>query len=519
MRLRTTRPADSRHRLRGVLMIRMDKQQSPQAVNAGIESSLPAQPQAEEIHGRVALLSPWLETFQKRSIEQRVLAGFGLVFAGILVISAISYRNMTVLIRNGHQDQRSHEFIQFLGATGEAIDDAENGHRRFLVTGDESYLASYNTLRERAPEYVRYLRDLTDAESTQRAHVNDLEQLILQQLQEERAAIELRAKTGFESVRGMALTGVAKTALDSARRLQAQMEQEETKALAQRVIESTTTTRSSIILLIIGAMLLFVLLAAVYYLIRHDITERRRIADELHRRGELLEAANKELEAFSYSVSHDLRAPLRHIDGYASLLAKAASISLDDKAKRYLHTISESATRMGQLIDDLLVFSRMGRQEMLRGKVNLNQLIASVLHDLRHDLQDRAISWTIAQLPEVTGDAAMLRQVFMNLVANAIKFTGTRPQAAIEIGSRDNGQDEAVLFVRDNGVGFDMRYANKLFGVFQRLHRADEFEGTGIGLANVRRIIHRHGGKTWAEGVLGEGATFYVSLPIARPSA
>jgi light-regulated signal transduction histidine kinase (bacteriophytochrome) len=214
-----------------------------------------------------------------------------------------------------------------------------------------------------------------------------------------------------------------------------------------------------------------------------------------------------------------LRAPLRHIDGYASLLAKVGSISLDDKAKRYLLTISESATRMGQLIDDLLVFSRMGRQEMLHGTVNLNQLIAALRHDLRHDLQDRAISWTIAQLPDVTGDAAMLRQVFMNLITNAIKFTGTKPQAKIEIGSQDHGPDEAVLFVRDNGVGFDMRYANKLFGVFQRLHRADEFEGTGIGLANVRRIIHRHGGKTWAEGALGEGATFYVSLPRVRPSA
>ena len=315
----------------------------------------------------------------------------------------------------------------------------------------------------------------------------------------------------------MALAGVAKTELDAARHLEVQMEQDETKALAQRVVESTTTTRSSIILLTIGALLLFVLLAAVYYLIRHDVKERRRVADELHRRGELLEAANKELEAFSYSVSHDLRAPLRHIDGYASLLAKAATVSLDDKAKRYLQTISESATRMGQLIDDLLVFSRMGRQEMLHGTVNLNQLIASVLHDLRHDLQDRAISWTIAQLPEVTGDAAMLRQVFANLVSNAIKFTGTRPQANIEIGSRQGSQEEAVVFVRDNGVGFDMRYANKLFGVFQRLHRADEFEGTGIGLANVRRIIHRHGGKAWAEGTLGEGATFFVSLPITRP--
>lgn len=483
------------------------------------ESSLSLIPWGERILARMPFLAPLVHTFQNRSIEHRVLAGFGLVFTGILVISAISYRNMTILIRNGQQDQRSHEFIQVLAATSESMDEAESGHRRFLVTGDDGYLASYNTLRARAPEYIGYLQNLTDSGSTQRERVNELEALIAQQLQKERAAIERRNETGFESVRAMALAGVAKTELDSARHLQIQMEQDETRALAQRVVESTTTTRSSIILLTIGALLLFVLLAAVYYLIRHDVTERRRVADELHRRGELLEAANKELEAFSYSVSHDLRAPLRHIDGYASLLAKAATVSLDDKAKRYLQTISESATRMGQLIDDLLVFSRMGRQEMLHGTVNLNQLIISVLHDLRHDLQDRTISWTIAQLPEVIGDAAMLRQVFANLVGNAIKFTGTRPQATIEIGSRQSSEEEAVVFVRDNGVGFDMRYANKLFGVFQRLHRADEFDGTGIGLANVRRIIHRHGGKTWAEGTLGEGATFFVSLPMTRPTA
>ncbi len=497
----------------------MNEPNSQPASDAVAKSSLPLSPKGGRILARVPFLVPWVHTFQNRSIEHRVLAGFGLVFAGILVISAISYRNMTILIRNGRQDQRSHEFIQFLAATSESMDEAESGHRRFLVTGDNGYLAAYNTLRARAPEYIGYLQNLTEVGSTQRKRVHELETLITQQLQKERAAVERRNETGFESVRAMALAGVAKAELDAARHLEIQMEQDETKALAQRVVESTTTTRSSIILLTIGALLLFVLLAAVYYLIRHDVKERRRVADELHRRGELLEAANKELEAFSYSVSHDLRAPLRHIDGYASLLAKAATVSLDDKAKRYLQTISESATRMGQLIDDLLVFSRMGRQEMLHGTVNLNQLIASVLHDLRHDLQDRAISWTIAQLPEVTGDAAMLRQVFANLVSNAIKFTGTRPQANIEIGSRQGSQEEAVVFVRDNGVGFDMRYANKLFGVFQRLHRADEFEGTGIGLANVRRIIHRHGGKAWAEGTLGEGATFFVSLPLTRRTA
>jgi light-regulated signal transduction histidine kinase (bacteriophytochrome) len=259
-----------------------------------------------------------------------------------------------------------------------------------------------------------------------------------------------------------------------------------------------------------------VLLGSVYYLIHHDVTERRRTATELQRRGELLQAANKELEAFSYSVSHDLRAPLRHIDGYAALLSKTAGESLNEKAQRYLQTISDSAKQMGQLIDDLLVFSRMGRQDMLRTTVNLDQLVKTVLHDLRLDLQGRTISWTIHPLPEVLGDPAMLRQVVVNLISNALKFTKHRPEAVIEIGSVKRTAGEVNIFVRDNGAGFDMQYVNKLFGVFQRLHRNDEFEGTGIGLANVRRIIHRHGGRTWAEGALDKGATFYFSLPIKR---
>ena len=259
-----------------------------------------------------------------------------------------------------------------------------------------------------------------------------------------------------------------------------------------------------------------VLLGAVYFLIHHDITNRRRVAGELQRRGELLQAANKELEAFSYSVSHDLRAPLRHIDGYAALLSKTAGEALNDKARRYLETISASAKQMGQLIDDLLVFSRMGRQEMLHSTVNLNQLAKTVIHDLRLDLQDKTISWTISSLPDVPGDPAMLRQVFMNLLTNAVKFTATRPTPRIEIGAIRNTPGEVTVFVRDNGVGFDMQYVNKLFGVFQRLHRNDEFEGTGIGLANVRRIIHRHGGRPWAEGALDQGATFYFTLPMKR---
>ncbi|NWF74034.1 MAG: hypothetical protein HXY51_13465 [Nitrospirae bacterium] len=295
-----------------------------------------------------------------------------------------------------------------------------------------------------------------------------------------------------------------------------ELESAEQRSLTLRVTQSAGSTRNTIALLGLGAVMQFFLLAFVYILIHHDVTERRRVAMELQTRGELLQAANKELEAFSYSVSHDLRAPLRHIDGYAALLSKSAGEALNDKARRYLQTISDSAKQMGQLIDDLLVFSRMGRQDMLRTTVNLDQLVTTVLHDLRLDLQGRTISWTIQPLPNVLGDPAMLRQVFMNLISNAVKFTATRTKAEITVGATNRSVSEAEIFVRDNGVGFDMQYVNKLFGVFQRLHRNDEFEGTGIGLANVRRIIHRHGGKTWAEGVPDQGATFYFSLPLAR---
>jgi signal transduction histidine kinase len=457
-----------------------------------------------------------LAGLQKWSIERRVLVGFGLVFAGILVVSAISYRNMNLLLRNSHLDQRSHGLIELLVGMGTTLDEAEDGHRRYLVTGDRNYLKGYELLKERLPEYIRYVRELTQDDPGQREQVDRLNELIAQQLQAENAAIELRRRTGFEGVKGIALAGVAKAQLEAFHRIQTQMEHDENHSIHERVVRSAAITRTTIGLLGVGCLLLFVLLAVVYYLIRHDITERRRVAAELARRGELLEAANKELEAFSYSVSHDLRAPLRHIDGYASLLEKSTESSLDDKSKRYLQTISESATRMGQLIDDLLIFSRMGRQEMLETRVHLDQLVKSVLHDLRHDVQGREVSWLIGALPDVTGDPAMLRQVFANLIANAIKFTSTRPLAAIEIGSEERDSAETIIYVRDNGVGFDMQYAGKLFGVFQRLHRADEFEGTGIGLANVRRIIHRHGGRTWAEGRLGEGATFYFSLPKRR---
>lgn len=225
-----------------------------------------------------------------------------------------------------------------------------------------------------------------------------------------------------------------------------------------------------------------------------------------------LDAANKELEAFAYSVSHDLRAPLRHITGFMGLLEKCSASNLDEKGRRYLGIIAESANHMGLLIDDLLSFSRMGRAEMQQTAVDLNRIVEEALKTVEDETRGKNIAFAIDELPEIQGDPAMLRVVFTNLLSNAVKFTRQKEGALVEVGHIRNN-DEHVLFVRDNGVGFDMRYVDKLFGVFQRLHGESEFEGTGIGLATVRRVIHRSGGRTWAEGKVGEGATFYFSLP------
>jgi light-regulated signal transduction histidine kinase (bacteriophytochrome) len=238
-----------------------------------------------------------------------------------------------------------------------------------------------------------------------------------------------------------------------------------------------------------------------------------RSSQEVQAANEQLRLANQELESFSYSVSHDLRAPVRHIDGFVKLLDKHAGEKLDAQAQRYLKIIANAARQMGMLIDDLLAFSRMGRMELRHSNVALDSLVHEAVDSLQMEMQGRQIKWKIGCLPEVKADPAMLRQVWTNLIANAIKYSQTRQPAEIEINCAPPANGEYVFFVRDNGVGFDMKYADKLFGIFQRLHSADEFEGTGIGLANVRRIVSRHGGRTWAEGKIDAGATFFFSLP------
>jgi light-regulated signal transduction histidine kinase (bacteriophytochrome) len=254
-----------------------------------------------------------------------------------------------------------------------------------------------------------------------------------------------------------------------------------------------------------------------------DLTERKQAEEEicglnaelesrLAKRTAHLERAEKELDAFSYSIAHDLRAPLQHANEYVNLLMKGSKSRLSEKGQHYLSSIANSVHHLGALFQDLVQFYRAGRTEMRPSNVDMNEVVEEVLDSLRQDTTNRPIEWIIGKLPSVFCDKAMLKLVWMNLLSNAVKYSRTRERPRIELGVYEE-KSEFVFYVRDNGVGFDMQYAQKLFGVFQRLHSPEEFEGSGMGLANVRRIISRHQGRTWAEAELEKGATFYFTLP------
>ena len=245
------------------------------------------------------------------------------------------------------------------------------------------------------------------------------------------------------------------------------------------------------------------------YQYQQIIDQKNQLAKTLNE----LDAANKELEAFSYSVSHDLRAPLRAIDGFSKIFLEDYTDKLDDEGKRVLNVIRSNTNKMGALITDLLEFSRLGRKETKLSDINMNELANSAFEELKLITPNRKLEFNIKTLPSAYGDYSMIHQIFTNLLSNAIKFTEPKETAVIEVGSKEE-KEENIYYVKDNGVGFDMKYVDKLFGVFQRLHSTEEFEGTGVGLALIKRIVDKHGGRVWAEGKVNEGATFYFTLPI-----
>lgn len=254
-----------------------------------------------------------------------------------------------------------------------------------------------------------------------------------------------------------------------------------------------------------------------------DITQQKQntgmiteLNADLEIRIEEFSASNLELESYSYSISHDLRAPLRHLIGFVDLLKEINPAALDDTSRHYLPVITGAAQKMGNLVDGLLVFSRLGRTDLRKVRIDFEQLVRDIVQKLTEYAKERKIEWEIAYIPSVAGDPSLLQKVMVNLLTNALKFTQPHARAKIEIGALDESA-ATIIYVRDNGVGFDFRYVSKLFGMFQRLHSEEEFAGVGVGLAHVRRIIERHGGRVWAEGEIEKGATIWFSLPKAEP--
>jgi signal transduction histidine kinase len=396
---------------------------------------------------------------------------------------------------------------------------AESGQRGYLLTGEEKYLKPYQDGLDRVGQDMEKLQNLTLDNPKQQEAILRLAPLVRARLSELSAGIELRKQSGLQA--GVEAVAYGNTGGKWMGQIGAQigeMRHTEAELLSTRLETAAASTRKIKVLIASGNTLAILILLVKGFVI-HKGTLRRNLAEEnlkqanqrLERRTAELSETNIELESFAYSVAHDLRAPLRHIAGYSGALTQDYGPRLDEEGLRCLGKIASSARQMGRLVDDLLALSQVGRQELAFEETALGSLVAQVVEDLAPESAGRELAWQIGELFSAQCDPGLMKQVFMNLLSNAVKYTRRQEHAVIQVGqSMQNG--ERVIFIRDNGAGFEMQYADKLFGVFQRLHKARDFEGTGVGLAIVQRIIRKHGGRIWAEAAVDQGATFFFTL-------
>jgi signal transduction histidine kinase len=467
----------------------------------------------------------------RSSVERKVIAAF----AGALVLLAIgagfTYRASVDFAESAQGISHSEQLRDGLDDLYVVLTGAESAQTAYLLTARQQQREEYQRLTSAARGYLKTIAGYAAGDRDQAADLAELKTQVERRLQLLDEAIGLYDENGLSSAREAVASGEGAQKMRAILAATTRMNDRGESVLLQR--ESTLARTRQLTL---GSLLLTLAVAAGIFLAlfrgisremaaraeaEQVLRERNReilaLNSELAQRAGEVEAVNRELEAFSYSVSHDLRAPLRHIDGYLEMLIDQEGAALSDDAKRHLDVIADSSRHMSGLIDDLLAFSRMGRTELHVERVELEPLVREVIESLEMGTRGREIEWRIEPLPAVRADFSMLRQIFANLLGNAVKYTQRRDAALIEIGCAGEEEGRQVFFVRDNGVGFDMKHAGKLFGLFQRLHHADQFEGTGIGLANVRRIVARHGGTVWAEAEPGRGATFYFSLEAAPP--
>jgi len=433
----------------------------------------------------------------------------------LVALAALSYRSIRASSTAATWVRHTNEVMGELSALLLALQDLENGSRGFALAGEGSFLIPYDSGRAGVPEHLEAIERLTVDNAVQQQRVHRLAALVAAEEQIEAELIEVRRRAGAGAAAARVAGGAGLHSMNAIRELIREMQNDEVQLLAARQATADALFRRLTLALAFGVVVVGARMVSDNRRLQRTLVQTRIHQEIAAAHAKQIGVINQELEAFSYSVSHDLRAPLRHVNGYVEMLQRDTAGQLSEKSARYLSTINESSLEMGRLIDDLLAFSRVGRSELKSASVSLDDVVKDAIRGLEMSTRDRRIEWRISPLPRVIGDPALLKQVLANLIDNALKYSRTRDPARIAIGSSGRDGNRASLFVRDNGVGFDMKYVQKLFGVFERLHAAENFEGTGIGLATVRRIITRHGGRVWADGAVNTGATFHFTLELS----
>ena len=461
-----------------------------------------------------------------------------LLLAAILLVSAngwMAFRSVQLLGRSGYWVAHTWQVINSVERVLSSVKDAESGNRGYLLTGNPAYLEPYLRAQRDLPSALDTAQRLTPDNPRQQQRIAEMRTIIGKRLALLQQEIDRRRSGDADGAHLLVVDGTGKAEMDRLRALTAAMQDEERQLLTHRTNASYAARRRARTTVLLASIFDLALLVLLFWTLRRErlqsvaALEAQRIAEaashqvqvlnaELEERVRLrtaeLEATNRELEAFSYSVSHDLRSPLRTVDGFSMALEEDYKEQFNDEARDYLRRIRAGVQRMGSLIDALLQLSRITRAEMNLETVNLNEMAAEVARELRQENPDRNLTFHIQPGLEVTGDSRLLRIALENLLGNAVKFTSKRDHAVIEVGQSemDGPGKTGEFYIRDNGAGFDMQYADKLFTAFQRLHGEKDFKGSGIGLATVSRIIRRHRGAMRAEGQVGSGATFWFTL-------
>ncbi len=442
-----------------------------------------------------------------------MLLGLGLALGILCSLGAFSYLNIRKQSVAAGWVEHTYQVATALHDVLTGMQDADGSQRMFLVTGNPAALESYESTVNHLPSQLALVGQLVSDNPRQVTRLALLRRSIDERLANARERITQRQQLGQSALDPKYISSKAVELMNSVRATVGVMIGEENRLLADRLDQLRTTRQRSVILQAIGGVVSLALLGAVFAGLIRQIGRAHRAELETRRSNTQLQEANAEMRAFSYSVAHDLRAPLRAINGFAQVLVEDHSAALPEDGHRVVERITHNAAKMDRLIDDLLALSKVSVQSLRSGKVEMNELVRSVYQEVLEGQNGRRITCEIASLPPAVGDSSLLRQVWINLIGNALKFTRGSDVPRIEIGGNVAGPEFATYYIRDNGAGFDMRYADKLFGAFQRLHHPTEFEGTGIGLALVHRIIHRHGGTIWAESEENKGAFFAFTLP------